>query len=149
MFVLFQETERYENPHKAYTYNIRSIESTVGPVKVGISTYQYMTFIIVICVLYYQGIYKKDQGNHSKVREHFLLKSSRPHYVTILSIGQSVCTLWNWIWAEKMAHIHFLLYLTYMFIAVLSSGYKTIHHHKLRNDFRLLQFCDCISEYWN
>ena len=31
-----QETERYENPHKAYTYNIRSIESTVGPVKVCI-----------------------------------------------------------------------------------------------------------------
>jgi len=34
MFTVLQETERYDNPHKAYTYNIRSIESTVGPVKV-------------------------------------------------------------------------------------------------------------------
>ena len=45
-------------------------------------------FYILTDAFSLQGIYKKDQGNHSKVREHFLLKSSRPHYVTILSIGK-------------------------------------------------------------
>lgn len=59
-----QENKRYENPHKAFTYRMHGFESVVGPVK---------------------GVFNKDT-NLNKAREHSLLTSMRPPYVTILTL---------------------------------------------------------------
>ncbi|XP_022098459.1 nuclear factor related to kappa-B-binding protein-like [Acanthaster planci] len=59
-----QEHERYEQPHKAYTYRMHGYKSVVGPVK---------------------GVYGKETSLN-KAREHSLLVSDRPPYVTILSL---------------------------------------------------------------
>lgn len=59
-----QERFRYENPHKAFTFSMHSYEAVVGPVK---------------------GVYGKDAGMN-KAREHSLLISDRPPFVTILSL---------------------------------------------------------------
>uniref|UniRef100_T1III0 DEUBAD domain-containing protein n=1 Tax=Strigamia maritima TaxID=126957 RepID=T1III0_STRMM len=59
-----QERRRYENPHKAFTFCMHEYESVVGPVK---------------------GVYGKD-GTVNKAREHSLLVSDRPPFVTILSL---------------------------------------------------------------
>lgn len=59
-----QENERYANPHKAFTFRMHGFESVVGPVK---------------------GVFSKDT-NLNKAREHSLLTSLRPPYVTILTL---------------------------------------------------------------
>ncbi|XP_064607968.1 nuclear factor related to kappa-B-binding protein-like isoform X2 [Liolophura sinensis] len=59
-----QERRRFENPHKAFTYVLHGYESVVGPVK---------------------GVYSKDNAMN-KAREHNLLISDRPSYVTILTL---------------------------------------------------------------
>ncbi|XP_013784419.1 nuclear factor related to kappa-B-binding protein-like, partial [Limulus polyphemus] len=59
-----QECIRYQNPHKAYTFRIHGYEAVVGPVK---------------------GVYRKETGVN-KAREHSLLVSDRPPFVTILSL---------------------------------------------------------------
>lgn len=64
MYVL-QERERYANPHKAFVYKMHGFESIVGPVK---------------------GVYNMSAAS-SKAREHSLLISDRPPFVTILSLG--------------------------------------------------------------
>ena len=61
-----QEQGRFSNPHKAYTYGLHGYESVVGPVK---------------------GVYTKDNAMN-KAREHALLISERPAYVTILTLGR-------------------------------------------------------------
>ncbi|XP_078379706.1 nuclear factor related to kappa-B-binding protein-like isoform X2 [Oculina patagonica] len=59
-----QENKRYANPHKAFTFRMHGFESVVGPVK---------------------GVFSKDT-NLNKAREHSLLISLRPPYVTILTL---------------------------------------------------------------
>lgn len=59
-----QERVRYQNPHKAFTFRVHGYESVVGPVK---------------------GVYGKESGVN-KAREHSLLVSDRPPFVTILSL---------------------------------------------------------------
>ncbi|XP_072835141.2 nuclear factor related to kappa-B-binding protein isoform X1 [Pogona vitticeps] len=63
---LFQEQERYRysQPHKAFTFHMHGFESVVGPVK---------------------GVFDKETSLN-KAREHSLLRSDRPAYVTILSL---------------------------------------------------------------
>lgn len=62
-----QEKERFENPHKAYTYRMHGYESVVGPVK---------------------GIYNTQTSSSVlKPRGHNLLALNRPSYVTILALG--------------------------------------------------------------
>ncbi|KAM9499382.1 nuclear factor related to kappa-B-binding protein-like isoform 1-T2 [Salvelinus alpinus] len=58
-----QEQQRYDQPHKAFTFRMHGFESQVGPVK---------------------GVFDKMSLN--KAREHTLLRSDRPAYVTILSL---------------------------------------------------------------
>lgn len=64
---VFQEQERYRysQPHKAFTFRMHGFESVVGPVK---------------------GVFDKETSLN-KAREHSLLRSDRPAYVTILSLG--------------------------------------------------------------
>lgn len=64
-FLIFQECIRYQNPHKAFTFKVHGYEAVVGPVK---------------------GVYGKESGIN-KAREHSLLTSDRPPFVTILSLG--------------------------------------------------------------
>ncbi|XP_031428097.1 nuclear factor related to kappa-B-binding protein isoform X2 [Clupea harengus] len=59
-----QEQQRYDQPHKAFTYSMHGFESVVGPVK---------------------GVFDKETSLN-KAREHSLLRSARPAYVTILSL---------------------------------------------------------------
>nr|XP_046266835.1 nuclear factor related to kappa-B-binding protein [Scatophagus argus] len=59
-----QEQQRYNQPHKAFTYRMHGFESVVGPVK---------------------GVFDKEMSLN-KAREHTLLRSDRPPYVTILSL---------------------------------------------------------------
>lgn len=59
-----QEKERYEKPHCAYIYKTHGYESIVGPVK---------------------GVFSKD-ATSSKAREHAMLVSDRPAFVTILCL---------------------------------------------------------------
>ncbi|OWF51166.1 Nuclear factor related to kappa-B-binding protein [Mizuhopecten yessoensis] len=59
-----QEKRRFENPHKAFTYKMHGYESVVGPVK---------------------GVYSKENAMN-KAREHALLISNRPSFVTILTL---------------------------------------------------------------
>lgn len=59
-----QECIRYQNPHKAFTFQVHGYEAVVGPVK---------------------GVYGKESGVN-KAREHSLLISDRPPFVTILSL---------------------------------------------------------------
>ncbi|CAH2320452.1 nuclear factor related to kappa-B-binding isoform X1 [Pelobates cultripes] len=63
---IFQEQERhrYSQPHKAFTFRMHGFESIVGPVK---------------------GVFDKETSLN-KAREHSLLRSDRPAYVTILSL---------------------------------------------------------------
>ncbi|XP_069598460.1 nuclear factor related to kappa-B-binding protein [Ranitomeya imitator] len=63
---IFQEQERhrYLQPHKAFTFRLHGFESVVGPVK---------------------GVFDKETSLN-KAREHSLLRSDRPAYVTILSL---------------------------------------------------------------
>uniref|UniRef100_A0A8C6XGM5 Nuclear factor related to kappa-B-binding protein n=1 Tax=Naja naja TaxID=35670 RepID=A0A8C6XGM5_NAJNA len=63
---VFQEQERYRysQPHKAFTFCMHGFESVVGPVK---------------------GVFDKETSLN-KPREHSLLRSDRPAYVTILSL---------------------------------------------------------------
>ncbi|XP_006901800.1 PREDICTED: nuclear factor related to kappa-B-binding protein isoform X1 [Elephantulus edwardii] len=63
---VFQEQERYRysQPHKAFTFRLHGFESVVGPVK---------------------GVFDKETSLN-KAREHSLLRSDRPAYVTILSL---------------------------------------------------------------
>ncbi|XP_009951193.1 PREDICTED: nuclear factor related to kappa-B-binding protein [Leptosomus discolor] len=63
---VFQEQERYRysQPHKAFTFRMHGFESVVGPVK---------------------GVFDKETSLN-KAREHSLLRSDRPSYVTILSL---------------------------------------------------------------
>uniref|UniRef100_A0A672SR93 DEUBAD domain-containing protein n=1 Tax=Sinocyclocheilus grahami TaxID=75366 RepID=A0A672SR93_SINGR len=58
------EQQRYDQPHKAFTYRMHGFESVVGPVK---------------------GVFDKETSLN-KAREHSLLRSDRPAYVTILSL---------------------------------------------------------------
>ncbi|EEB14431.1 nfrkb, putative [Pediculus humanus corporis] len=61
-----QELERFENPHKAFTYRMHGYESVVGPVK---------------------GIYiTQTSSSVLKPRGHNLLAVNRPSYVTILAL---------------------------------------------------------------
>ena len=62
----FQEKVRFDNPHRAYTYVLHNYESVVAPVK---------------------GIFNRE-GSVPKAREHALLVSNRPAYVTILTLGK-------------------------------------------------------------
>ncbi|XP_064424745.1 nuclear factor related to kappa-B-binding protein isoform X3 [Latimeria chalumnae] len=59
-----QEQQRYNQPHKAFTFRMHGFESVVGPVK---------------------GVFDKETSLN-KAREHSLLRSDRPAYVTILSL---------------------------------------------------------------
>ncbi|XP_075695235.1 nuclear factor related to kappa-B-binding protein isoform X2 [Rhinoderma darwinii] len=59
-----QERHRYLQPHKAFTFRMHGFESVVGPVK---------------------GVFDKETSLN-KAREHSLLRSDRPAYVTILSL---------------------------------------------------------------
>uniref|UniRef100_A0A3P8VPC7 Nuclear factor related to kappaB binding protein n=1 Tax=Cynoglossus semilaevis TaxID=244447 RepID=A0A3P8VPC7_CYNSE len=59
-----QELQRYNQPHKAFTFRMHGFESVVGPVK---------------------GVFDKEMSLN-KAREHTLLRSDRPPYVTILSL---------------------------------------------------------------
>ncbi|MEQ2217240.1 hypothetical protein XENOCAPTIV_000650, partial [Xenoophorus captivus] len=59
------EQQRYNQPHKAFTFRMHGFESVVGPVK---------------------GVFDKEMSLN-KAREHTLLRSDRPPYVTILSLG--------------------------------------------------------------
>ncbi|GIX89407.1 nuclear factor related to kappa-B-binding protein [Caerostris extrusa] len=59
-----QECIRYQNPHKAFTFKVHGYEAVVGPVK---------------------GVYGKESAVN-KAREHSLLTSDRPPFVTILSL---------------------------------------------------------------
>ncbi|KAK3610163.1 hypothetical protein CHS0354_039947 [Potamilus streckersoni] len=59
-----QELRRFQNPHKAFTYILHGYESVVGPVK---------------------GVYSKENAM-TKAREHALLVSNRPAFVTILTL---------------------------------------------------------------
>ncbi|XP_026861015.2 nuclear factor related to kappa-B-binding protein [Electrophorus electricus] len=59
-----QEQRRYDQPHKAFTFRMHGFESVVGPVK---------------------GVFDKETSLN-KAREHSLLRSDRPAYVTILSL---------------------------------------------------------------
>ncbi|XP_028664302.1 nuclear factor related to kappa-B-binding protein [Erpetoichthys calabaricus] len=59
-----QERQRYDQPHKAFTFRLHGFESVVGPVK---------------------GVFDKETSLN-KAREHSLLRSDRPAYVTILSL---------------------------------------------------------------
>ncbi|KAM4651392.1 nuclear factor related to kappa-B-binding protein isoform 2-T2 [Discoglossus pictus] len=59
-----QERHRYSQPHKAFTFRMHGFESVVGPVK---------------------GVFDKETSLN-KAREHSLLRSDRPAYVTILSL---------------------------------------------------------------
>ncbi|XP_067909866.1 nuclear factor related to kappa-B-binding protein isoform X3 [Heterodontus francisci] len=59
-----QERQRYSQPHKAFTFRMHGFDSVVGPVK---------------------GVFDKDPALN-KAREHSLLRSDRPAYVTILSL---------------------------------------------------------------
>ncbi|KAB0405052.1 hypothetical protein E2I00_012261 [Balaenoptera physalus] len=70
---VFQEQERYRysQPHKAFTFRMHGFESVVGPVK---------------------GVFDKETSLN-KAREHSLLRSDRPAYVTILSLGACLCLL--------------------------------------------------------
>ncbi|KAG8434699.1 hypothetical protein GDO86_012888 [Hymenochirus boettgeri] len=63
---VFQEQERlrYSQPYKAFTFRMHGFESVVGPVK---------------------GVFDKETSLN-KAREHSLLRSDRPAYVTILSL---------------------------------------------------------------
>ncbi|EDO28120.1 predicted protein, partial [Nematostella vectensis] len=58
------EAKRYINPHLAYTFVMHGFESIVGPVK---------------------GVFSKET-NLNKAREHSLLISNRPPFVTILTL---------------------------------------------------------------
>ena len=62
-----QEQQRYDQPHKAFTFRMHGFDSVVGPVK---------------------GVFDKEMSLN-KAREHTLLRSDRPAYVTILSLGES------------------------------------------------------------
>lgn len=59
-----QEQQRYDKPHKAFAFRMHGFESVVGPVK---------------------GVFDKETSLN-KAREHTLLRSDRPAYVTILSL---------------------------------------------------------------
>ncbi|XP_030834134.1 nuclear factor related to kappa-B-binding protein isoform X2 [Strongylocentrotus purpuratus] len=59
-----QERERYSQPHKAFVYKMADYEAVVAPVK---------------------GVFGKET-TPNKAREHALLISDRPSYVTILSL---------------------------------------------------------------
>ncbi|KAJ3590806.1 hypothetical protein NHX12_008754 [Muraenolepis orangiensis] len=59
-----QEQQRYDQPHKAFTFRMHGFPSVVGPVK---------------------GVFDKEMSLN-KAREHTLLRSDRPAYVTILSL---------------------------------------------------------------
>ncbi|XP_078386718.1 nuclear factor related to kappa-B-binding protein isoform X4 [Cetorhinus maximus] len=59
-----QERQRYSQPHKAFSFRMHGFDSVVGPVK---------------------GVFDKDPSLN-KAREHSLLRSDRPAYVTILSL---------------------------------------------------------------
>ncbi|XP_069038491.1 nuclear factor related to kappa-B-binding protein [Lepisosteus oculatus] len=59
-----QEQQRYDQPHRAFTFRMHGFESVVGPVK---------------------GVFDKETSLN-KAREHSLLRSDRPAYVTILSL---------------------------------------------------------------
>ncbi|KAM4703316.1 nuclear factor related to kappa-B-binding protein [Rhinophrynus dorsalis] len=59
-----QERHRYSQPYKAFTFRMHGFESVVGPVK---------------------GVFDKETSLN-KAREHSLLRSDRPAYVTILSL---------------------------------------------------------------
>ncbi|KAK7097674.1 hypothetical protein V1264_004618 [Littorina saxatilis] len=63
---LYQEQEhrRFDNPHRAFTYHLHGYDSVVGPVK---------------------GVYNKENAV-TKAREHNLLVSDRPAFVTILTL---------------------------------------------------------------
>ncbi|RUS69820.1 hypothetical protein EGW08_022416 [Elysia chlorotica] len=63
---LFREQERlrFASPHKAFTFMMHGYDSVVGPVK---------------------GVYDKDSSTN-KAREHNLLVSDRPPFVTILTL---------------------------------------------------------------
>lgn len=59
-----QEKQRYDNPHKSFTYRCNGYESVVGPIK---------------------GIYNSATSN-TKARGHNMLCADRPNFVTILSL---------------------------------------------------------------
>ncbi|XP_077597276.1 nuclear factor related to kappa-B-binding protein [Stigmatopora nigra] len=59
-----QEQQRYNQPHRAFTFRMHGFDSVVGPVK---------------------GVFDKEMSLN-KAREHTLLRSNRPPYVTILSL---------------------------------------------------------------
>ncbi|XP_060566426.1 nuclear factor related to kappa-B-binding protein-like [Ruditapes philippinarum] len=69
-----QEKLRFAEPHKAYTYEMHGYQSVVGPVK---------------------GVFSK-KNDTNRAREHALLISSRPAFITILTlVRDSVARLPN------------------------------------------------------
>ena len=65
-----QEAIRYQNPYKAFTYRVHGYESVVGPVKgCGIGAAN-----------------GHNSSSPNKAREHSLLVSDRPPFVTLLSL---------------------------------------------------------------
>lgn len=70
--IIFQEHYRFDNPHRSFTYRLHGYESVVGPVK---------------------GVYNKENAM-TKAREHALLVSDRPAYVTILTLGMIATILY-------------------------------------------------------
>lgn len=102
---------RYANPHKAFTFQMHGFESIVGPVKVSplflvppsvreprahLPRLARGLMLRAICharslertetlLLCHQGVFTKDT-NLNKAREHALLISNRPPYVTILTL---------------------------------------------------------------
>ncbi|KAG7269707.1 hypothetical protein CRUP_021446 [Coryphaenoides rupestris] len=62
--LVVKEQQRYDQPHKAFTFRMHGFQSVVGPVK---------------------GVFDKEMSLN-KAREHTLLRSDRPAYVTILSL---------------------------------------------------------------
>ena len=68
---VWQEHHRFDNPHRAFTYHLHGYDSVVGPVK---------------------GVYNKENAV-TKAREHNLLVSDRPAFVTILTLGKICVTV--------------------------------------------------------
>ena len=72
---VWQERERFRNPHKAFTYRMHGYEAVVGPVK---------------------GVLARE--NAMKPREHALLIKDRPSYVTILTLGRTYRSTVAWLY---------------------------------------------------
>lgn len=110
MFVL-QELQRYNQPHKAFTFRMHGFESVVGPVK---------------------GVFDKEMSLN-KAREHTLLRSDRPPYVTILSLGWPSTSLFIFLrWSESKTNVFLLNVFSSQFV-MQQPGYLTGKEHEQRS----------------